>query len=422
MKEPVIEVVGISKQYEIATSKGTSISQFSRRAVLWPYRKLRGQPTPPLYQSKQKFWPLSEVSFSVDRGEVVGIIGSNGAGKSTLLKVLSRIVAPTTGHAIIRGRVSSLIEVGTGFNPNLSGRDNVFLNASLHGLSRAEVATRFDEIVDFSGVGKFIDTPVKHYSSGMYSRLAFSVAAHLEPDLLFVDEVLAVGDLAFQQKCLNRFSEMVGGHRTVLFVSHNLGAVSNICTKVLWLDQGRVKYFGPTEEGIAAYYTATMPSRAQTLDTRLDRVGTGDFTFDKISFYDPSLAPLERVAAGQELVIGLEYTAKLANLEPIRDMNLAIVFKNDKGHRLFALPSEVLPNKQFPQLKSKGEYLVRIPRLPLVPGIYDLDLGCIINRATTDKIVSAKRLIVTEADFFRSGKLPPVQQGDFLVGFDSDWR
>ncbi|MBA9031436.1 ABC transporter ATP-binding protein [Rhizobium leguminosarum] len=422
MAESVIEVFDISKQYEIGSGGGLSMSKLARETALWPYRKLRGQSVPPLYRKRQNFWPLREVSFSVDRGEVVGIIGANGAGKSTLLKILSRIVTPTSGSATIRGRVSSLIEVGTGFNANLSGRENVFLNASLHGLSREEVAARFDEIVDFSGVGKFIDTPVKHYSSGMYSRLAFSVAAHLDPDLLFVDEVLAVGDMAFQQKCLNRFSEMVGGNRTVLFVSHNLSAVSNICSKVLWLDQGRVRYFGPTEEGIAAYYEATMPSTAQTLETRFDRTGTGDFMFNKISFYDSSMQLCERVTTGQELIIGLEYRAKLEMIGDIRDISLVVIFKNDKGHRLFGLPSDVLAHGETPRLTETGEYLVKIPSLPLLPGIYDLDLGCIINRATTDKIVSAKRLIVTESDFFGSGKLPPVQQGDLLVRFDNEWR
>lgn len=398
------------------------MGRLAREVVWWPYRKARGLPIPPIVKKRQTFWPLRDISFAVGRGEVVGIIGSNGAGKSTLLKILSRIILPTSGNATIRGRVSSLIEVGTGFNANMTGRENIFMNASLHGLTRAQIATRLDEIVDFSGVEKFIDTPVKRYSSGMYSRLAFSVAAHLDPDLLFVDEVLAVGDLAFQQKCLNRFSEMVGGSRTVLFVSHNLGAVSNICSKVLWLDQGQVKYFGPTEEGIAAYYKAMVPATSQTFDRRHDRIGTGDLRFNKITFYDLDMNPCERLKSGQDLIVGLKYQALPENIGSIRDMNVSIIFKNDKGHRLFGTPSEVLKNGMPLALKTEGEYLVKIPQLPLLPGIYDLDIGCIINRSTTDKIISAKRLVVTDSDFFGTGRLPQSQQGDLLVRFDNEWR
>ena len=422
MPDQVIEVSGISKKYLIGTGGTATLGKLMREASLWPYRKVCGKPIPSLIRERQTFWPLRDISFTVNRGEVVGIIGSNGAGKSTLLKILSRNIAPTEGSALIQGRVSSLLEVGTGFNANLSGRENVFLNASLHGLSRNEIVDRFDAIVDFSGVRKFIDTPVKNYSSGMYSRLAFSVAAHLEPDLLFVDEVLSVGDLAFQQKCLNRFSEMVGGNRTVLFVSHNLSAVSNICSKVLWLDQGRVRYFGPTEAGIAAYYQAMIPAQTESLEGRHERIGTGDFLFSDISFYDNTLKQCERIFSGQDLVIGLKYITRPENIGAIRDMNLAVVFKNDKGQRLFGTPSEVLPMALPEELPREGEYLLKISKLPLLPGIYDLDLGCIINRLTTDKLVSAKRLVVNEADFFGSGKLPSSQMGDILVHFGNEWR
>ncbi|SCB42582.1 lipopolysaccharide transport system ATP-binding protein [Bradyrhizobium shewense] len=422
MTTPVIEVDALSKQYAIGTGGSATLGRVARELAWLPYRKLRGHPIPPIIKKRQTFWPLRDISFSVGQGEVVGIIGSNGAGKSTLLKILSRIISPTLGSATIRGRVSSLIEVGTGFNANMTGRENIFLNASLHGLTRSQITTRLDEIVEFSGVEKFIDTPVKHYSSGMYSRLAFSVAAHLDPDLLFVDEVLAVGDIAFQQKCLNRFSEMVGGSRTVLFVSHNLSAVSNICSKVLWLDQGQVRYFGSTEAGIAEYYKAMIPATVQSLDTRHERIGTGDLRFSSISFYDGNMQRCERLKSGQDVIIGLRYQARPEKLEPIRDLSISVVFKNDKGQRLFGTPSEVLPTTLPTRIHSEGEYLIRIPQLPLLPGIYDLDLGCIINRSTTDKLISAKRLIVTESDFFGTGRLPPNQQGDILVKFSNEWR
>ena len=422
MSDRVIEVAGLSKEYAIGTGGSATMGRLMRLVLEWPFRRLLGKPIPPLINKREMFWPLRDVTFSVNRGEIVGIIGSNGAGKSTLLKILSRIISPTQGEAKIFGKVSSLLEVGTGFSPNLSGRDNIFLNAALHGLTKAEINSKLEEIIEFSGVRKFIDMPVKHYSSGMYSRLAFSVAAHLEPDVLFVDEVLSVGDLAFQQKCLTKFSELVGGHRTVLFVSHNLNAVSNICSKVLWLDQGRVRYFGPTEPGIGAYYQAMVPAQAHTLAARHDRTGTGDFRFSAITFYDHAMCPCERVETGQELVIGLKYVAAPDKLGPIRNMNLAVVFKNDKGQRLFGLPSEVLPISGPPLLEAEGECLVRVKSLPLVPGIYDIDLGCIVNRLTTDKVVSVRKVVVTEADFFRSGRLPSPDMGDFVVSFEIDWR
>ena len=422
MSDCVIDVAGLSKQYAMGAGGSATMGRLLRLVAEWPLRRLLGKPIPPLIKKREMFWPLRDVTFSVNRGEIVGVIGSNGAGKSTLLKILSRIISPTEGEAKISGKVSSLLEVGTGFSPNLSGRENIFLNAALHGLTKAEINSKLEEIIDFSGVRKFIDMPVKHYSSGMYSRLAFSVAAHLEPDVLFVDEVLSVGDLAFQRKCLTKFSELVGGHRTVLFVSHNLNAVSNICSKVLWLDEGRVRYFGPTEPGIGAYYQAMVPTRAHTLAARHDRTGTGDFRFSEINFYDHTLSPCVRVETGQELIIGLRYIASPANLGPIHDMNLAVVFKNDKGQRLFGLPSEVLPLNDPPPLETEGECLVRVKSLPLAPGIYDIDLGCIINRLTADKVVSVRRLVVTEADFFGSGRLPSPDMGDFVVSFEIDWR
>jgi lipopolysaccharide transport system ATP-binding protein len=199
------------------------------------------------------FWALKDISFDVRPGERVGIIGRNGAGKSTLLKILSRIVYPTSGEARVRGRMTSLLEVGTGFNPVFTGRENIYLNASLHGLEPATIAERFEEIVEFSGVRDFIDTPVRHYSSGMYMRLAFSVAAHLDPDILLLDEVLAVGDLSFQMKCLKRVEGLTAEGRTVLFVSHSLDAVSRLCERALWLDGGRIVLDGPTVEVVAAY-------------------------------------------------------------------------------------------------------------------------------------------------------------------------
>ena len=264
MNEPVITVSGLSKKYFIGSENYHLAERSIANIILWPYRKLRGIPQPSLNRRERKvIWALKDINFDIYHGDKVGIIGKNGAGKSTLLKILSRLVYPTEGEARIRGRVTSLLEVGTGFNPNLSGRENVYLNASLHGLQRREIDKIFDDIVEFSEVKKFIDTPVKHYSSGMRMRLAFAVAAHLDPDILLLDEVLAVGDMSFQQKCLKRVQGITSEGRTVLFVSHSMDAVARFCDRCIWLEQGKILEDGPTEEVIASYVEKVMGVKSQ---------------------------------------------------------------------------------------------------------------------------------------------------------------
>jgi len=237
MSQPVISIEGLGKRYYLSHEKREdtlrdSLTQGVRG--LWSRLTKPGTGQP----EGEEFWALRNVSLEVKQGEVVGVIGRNGAGKSTLLKILSRITDPTTGRAVIRGRVASLLEVGTGFHPELSGRENIYLNGAILGMSRSEITRKFDEIVAFAEVERFLDTQVKHYSSGMYVRLAFAVAAHLEPEILIVDEVLAVGDIAFQNKCLGKMQQVAGGGRTVLFVSHNLAAVQRLCSRCLYLNQG----------------------------------------------------------------------------------------------------------------------------------------------------------------------------------------
>lgn len=242
----IIEVKGISKKYYIGKDAFLSQKGGFWNLLMMPYHQMR-MAVDTTRESEKAFWALKDISFNVSHGERIGIIGRNGAGKSTLLKILSRLVYPTEGEARIRGRVTSLLEVGTGFNSSLTGRENVYLNASLYGLSRAEINEKFDEIVEFSGIGKFLDTPVKCYSSGMYARLAFAVAAHLDPDILMLDEVLAVGDMAFQQKCLKKVEGLTSGGRTVLFVSHSMSDVVRFCERAIWLDEGRVVIDGPAK-------------------------------------------------------------------------------------------------------------------------------------------------------------------------------
>ena len=256
MSKPIIEAKGISKRYELGQFGLSSFREETERLM----GRLRGKPVVAAAKARE-FWALRDVSFEVQPGEVVGVVGRNGAGKSTLLKLLSRITEPTGGEIVLRGRVASLLEVGTGFHPELSGRDNIFLNGAILGMKRSEIAQKFDEIVEFAEIGRFIDTPVKRYSSGMYVRLAFAVAAHLEPEILIVDEVLAVGDQQFQKKCIGKMQDVArNSGRTVLFVSHNLGAISSLTQKCVLLKAGQVELFADTPSVVQRYASAVQQS------------------------------------------------------------------------------------------------------------------------------------------------------------------
>lgn len=259
MNDVVIRVDNLGKRYRIGErAPYRTLRDTLARAVVAPFRRFSSPSPLSGVSSSTQFWALKDVSFEVRRGEVIGILGRNGAGKSTLMKILSRVTKPTVGHAQIRGRLGSLLDVGTGFHPELTGRENTFLNGAILGMSRRDIVRQFDEIVAFAEIEKFIDTPVKFYSSGMYIRLAFSVAAHLEPEILLVDEVLAVGDVAFQRKCLGRMGDAARHGRTVLFVSHNMGAIALLCKSAIVLDRGRVKMIGKTQEAIAEYMAGSM--------------------------------------------------------------------------------------------------------------------------------------------------------------------
>ena len=241
--KPILEIQNISKKYRIQHLAGGYLSLRERMVSALKFEK----------NNTEDFWALKDVSFEVQPGESIGIIGRNGVGKSTLLKILSKITPPTTGRIVSRGRIASLLEVGTGFHPELTGRENIFFNGSLLGMKRKEIAAKFDEIVDFSGVEKFLDTPLKHYSSGMQLRLAFAVAAFLEPEVLIIDEVLAVGDAEFQKKCLGKMEDVSRSGRTILFVSHNMGMVSNLCNKSIWINNGIIKLMSDTDKVISGY-------------------------------------------------------------------------------------------------------------------------------------------------------------------------
>src|SRR5437588_5670825 len=270
-------------------------------------------------------WALKNISFEIKHGEVVGIIGRNGAGKSTLLKILSRITDPTSGRVILRGRVASLLEVGTGFHPELTGRENIFLNGAVLGMARGEVRRKFDEIVAFAEIEKFLDTPIKRYSSGMYVRLAFAVAAHLEPEILIVDEVLAVGDAEFQKKCLTKMGHVAGQGRTVLFVSHNMGAVQTLCRRAFLLAQGELQQEGPAREVVAEYLRVSDAISSLPLNERTDRSGVGRFRFDELAVLNAKGEQRDFAVTGEDTMIRLRLTTPKLDAPMPSPLDVAIV-------------------------------------------------------------------------------------------------
>jgi lipopolysaccharide transport system ATP-binding protein len=320
--------------------------------------------------TREEFWALKDVSFEIKQGDVVGIIGRNGAGKSTLLKILSRITDPTTGRVEIDGRVASLLEVGTGFHPELTGRENVYLNGAILGMSRAEIKKKFDEIVAFAEVEKFLDTPVKHYSSGMYVRLAFAVAAHLEPEILIVDEVLAVGDAMFQKKCLGKMQDVGKGGRTVLFVSHNMGAVATLCRTAIWLNGGRVVRAGLTRQIVDEYLTTNSSLETSVIDLgKLPRIGDYGWKLriDRLEWL--SGLPLQH---GEKISARIHFHA----LQNIEEATIGIGFSTLEGIRLLTFETDFQDGYR-PYLKAGAKCCVEvtIPELCLAPGIYAIDIG-----------------------------------------------
>lgn len=361
------------------------------------------------------FWALKDISLEVKKGEVVGIIGRNGAGKSTLLKILSRITEPTSGFADIHGRVASLLEVGTGFHPELSGRENIYLNGAILGMKKAEIARKFDAIVEFAEVAQFVDTPVKHYSSGMYLRLAFAVAAHLEPEILLVDELLAVGDIAFQRKCLGKMGEVAGEGRTILFVSHNMAAVEGLCTVGHMLAQGRLVHSGTTTEVIGHYLSSfPMLSRAP-LAERTDRRGDGKLTFTDIQFLSEDGMPMEVVQSGQDVKFSVGYRSAGGNL---KNVEMSIDIFAVSGQCMIVLNSEMV-GVSYGSAPDMGRFTCRVRRFPLAPGQYYITLFCRVNGTIADWVQQAAVLTVEAGDFFGSGRLPAPGDG-FLVPQDWD--
>jgi lipopolysaccharide transport system ATP-binding protein len=418
MSDCVIRAEGLSKRYTIGARKPRydtlqdhlvrSFQSLVSRNGRHPAQVL---PPSPLADKSSTIWALKDVSFEVKQGEVVGFIGRNGAGKSTLLKILSRITEPTSGRVEIRGHVGSLLEVGTGFHPELTGRENVYLNGAILGMRRAEINRKFDEIVAFADTERFIDTPVKHYSSGMHVRLAFAVAAHLEPEILIIDEVLAVGDVAFQKKCLSKMDDVARQGRTVLFVSHNMAAVQGLCSRAYLLSAGQIIGEGLPAEVVRSYLAETSQASPVALDERKDRRGTGKIRFVKVDIVDGEGHPIGTALCGQDIGIVVSYRSR--DHQPVSRWDIHIAFYTSLGQFMFNCFSEG-SGSSLDVLPARGEVICHIPELPLAPGRYSFNLYLTVGGELVDWVQQAGSLDVAAGDYFGTGQLKTHNEG-FLV-------
>jgi lipopolysaccharide transport system ATP-binding protein len=370
MSKPIIQSENIGKAYKLgqAEVKHDTFRDAVLGTLKAPLRRLRSFGKPE--RDEELFWALRNVSFSVAEGDVVGVIGRNGAGKSTLLKILSRITEPTEGQVALRGRVASLLEVGTGFHPELTGRENIYLNGSILGMTRSEIDRKFDEIVAFSEIERFLDTPVKRFSSGMYVRLAFAVAAHLEPEILIVDEVLAVGDFEFQKKCLGKMQDVAKHGRTVIFVSHQISAINRLCRRVIWLDKGRIVGDDVAPSVVARYLSQGLSDAPEiTLPAPGDNVG---FFFTKIAIKDGRGFPSTELDALSPFSIGMHYEVTV----PITGVEMSVRVKTSDGVPVFTtVYSDHSDISRMDKMPGSHIASVQIPGHFLMPGTYSVNIA-----------------------------------------------
>lgn len=405
MSDCAIRVQHLSKKYEITvgTRHDTLRDQISESFSSLFHRNGHS------HGQRESFWALKDLSFEVKPGEVIGVVGRNGAGKSTLLKILSRITVPTAGSVEIRGRVGSLLEVGTGFHPELTGRENIYLNGAILGMKKTEIDQKFDEIVAFSEVEKFIDTPVKRYSSGMFVRLAFAVAAHLEPEVLIVDEVLAVGDTAFQRKCLGKMEGVAKQGRTVLFVSHNMAAVENLCQKVIVLEKGNLVFKGSVKKAIDYYIHSLSgegdPSRSHIVDlaSAAGRPAGCRPLLKRLTLFTDGNTPLNgSVKIGALLKARVDFCLE----NPTSKFYVCLGFDTLLGQRIFTANSIFQPNCLNGKRLGAQTIVCEIPSLPFLPGEYKIKVVLGVDNSAVDWVEDASRFIVIEADYYGTGELP----------------
>ena len=413
----IIKVAGLSKRYP-RTQMDTlgNLRELMVHAFRHPGRvlsRLMG------HVQTEEFWALRDINFELEEGEVLGIVGANGAGKSTLLKILSRITNPTEGYARLRGRVASLLEVGTGFHAELTGRENIYLNGAILGMAKREIAAKFDEIVAFSEVEEFLDTRVKHYSSGMYLRLAFAVAAHLQPEILIVDEVLAVGDLAFQKKCLGKMSEVSRSGRTVLFVSHNLPAVENLCSRGIVLRAGHMAFSGTAKDTIAHYV------RTVTVENSGRAASVVDLAHAPTRASEPLLQTLELLdenfnPAPTTMFLGSPLLMRVTFRLPSRatSVDVEIGFDSLHGQRVFTASSLFAPNREYYDAIGEQVFTCRFGSVPLLPGDYRVRISLYSGTKEIDWVEGATVLDILPSDYYGTGKIP----SNGLVAVPQQWE
>jgi lipopolysaccharide transport system ATP-binding protein len=394
-RDQVVAVEHLGKTFRVGESMvyGTLRDTIAQAAG----RLMRRLPSP---APKRTHRALDDVSFTVKRGEILGIVGANGAGKSTLLKILSRITKPTGGRCVIKGRVASLLEVCTGFNLELTGRENIFVNGTILGMTRREIRSKFDEIVAFAGVEPYIDTPVKRYSTGMQMRLGFAVAAYLEPEILLLDEVLSVGDVGFQRRCLGKMSEIAGSGRTILFVSHNMEAVAGLCSRAIWLDGGKIRMDSPPKAVVHAYLTENVGDGGRIAWPAPDRRrGSGHLRFTGLRILDDRGNPVSSIAVGDEPTFELAFAAG-----PQGRNNLSIwVWIRSADGRIITAFNSRMTGCDFSGLPSTGSLRCRVPRFPLGPGSYSVALAATHSAETADEVDRAMNFEVVPGDFFGTG-------------------
>lgn len=405
----VIKAENISKLYRLGLISSRSIAKDINRLV----SRVLNKENPDLKigmindrkSNGEYVWALKDISFSVNKGDVLAIIGMNGAGKSTLLKILSRVTSPTEGKIKIKGRVASLLEVGTGFHQELTGRENIFLNGSILGMTKAEIRKKFDDIVEFSGIGNYIDTPVKRYSSGMFVRLAFAVAAYLDPEILIVDEVLAVGDAEFQKKCIGKMQDVSANEgRTVLFVSHNMAAVKNLCTTGILLEHGKIKFSGSAEDTIDEYLSETGDDTKE-LKYRTDRGGNGKLIFTEVILRDKNENSISQILSGEQLTVEFKYESS----ERLRgNIILGVTFMDMFGNIKANFVSDEM-GIRIENPEQEGSFFLKIPRLLLRSDNYRIRLFASLNTTmegdVLDSVENAVQIYILPGDFWKSGKI-----------------
>lgn len=413
MAETVIKVENLSKRYRIGARESyKTFRETLVDSVKAPFRRIAnlGKPVP----EAETIWALKDVSFEVKKGEVLGIIGRNGAGKTTILKILSRITEPTKGRVELKGRVGSLLEVGTGFHPELTGHENIYLYGAILGMNRNEITRKFDEIVGFAEVEKFVDTPVKRYSSGMYMRLAFSVAAHLEPEILLVDEVLSVGDAIFQRKCIDKMGKAAEGGRTVLFVSHNMSAISSICQRGILLEAGEIAFSGAAHETVSLYLDqcAETARDGTKINQRKDRIGSGEVKLTNFYLENEAGQKIEHIRNGETVRLVFDYVTR-SNQE-IENVDFQIVVLTQSGELVFQFGT-IFTGQKFKMIPPKGKFICEIRKFPLVPERYRLDTGLVAGGNLSDYVSWLAQIDVVDGDFYQSGYRVFEKESKFLI-------